>query len=92
MEVPILMHVITAQFDLQRTMDDYMPTPTWKSCANYLQRVTTILDDGYTLGQATEDDTIGRGFKTKMVVTGATGVLAPAYDALVNPHTEEVET
>ncbi len=32
-EIFVLMHVITAQFDMQRTIDDYMDTPTWRSCA-----------------------------------------------------------
>jgi len=39
-EISVLMHVITAQFDMQRTIDDYMdtpPTPTWRSCAGYLE-------------------------------------------------------
>jgi hypothetical protein len=37
-EIPVLMHVITAQFDMQRTIDDFMDTPTWRSCAGYLER------------------------------------------------------
>lgn len=45
-EIPILMHVITAQFDLVRTLDDYMETPAWKSCALYLERVSGVLEDG----------------------------------------------
>ena len=45
-EIPVLMHVITAQFDLQRTIDDYMETPSWRSCASYLSRIGSILDDG----------------------------------------------
>ena len=32
-EIPVLFHVITAQFDTQRTIDDYMETPVWRSCA-----------------------------------------------------------
>mmetsp|Transcript_40815 Transcript_40815/g.73574 ORF Transcript_40815/g.73574 Transcript_40815/m.73574 type:complete len:987 (-) Transcript_40815:491-3451(-) len=45
-EIPVLMHVITAQLDLQRTMDDYMETPMWRSCASYIERIGAILTDG----------------------------------------------
>jgi len=45
-EVPILMHVITAQFDRIRTLDDFMETESWKSCMNRLDRVANILEDG----------------------------------------------
>jgi translation initiation factor 3 subunit C len=62
-EIPILMHTITAQFDLVRTLDDYMETPVWRSCAEHLERVASVLEDGdknsskYTLGPVnTEDD------------------------------------
>ena len=47
-EVPILMHVISAQFGLQRTLDDYMETSVWKTCALYLQRMAKwLVDDDY---------------------------------------------
>ena len=93
-EIPILMHVITAQFDLQRTMDDYMPTNTWKSCANYLQRVTSVLDDGYSLGQATVDETIGNAGKNMKLASGVVNVMAAvgAEETFLNPHTNQEET
>ena len=93
-EVPILMHCITAQFDLQRTMDDYMPTPTWKACANYLFSVATHLEDGYVLGQATAEETVGKAGKNmKALASGVVGMLAVgAEEKLVNPHTQEAET
>ena len=54
-EIPVLMHVITAQFDLQRTIDDFMDTPMWRSCAAHLERVGSILQEdggseGWTIG------------------------------------------
>lgn len=59
-EVPVLMHLITAQFDLQRTIDDYMDVKDWKSCARHLTKVTEVLlkeDNGYyTLGVLNGDD------------------------------------
>jgi translation initiation factor 3 subunit C len=61
-EIPVLMHVITAQFDMQRTIDDYMETASWRSCASYLSRIGAILDDekeGWRVGALTggeEDD------------------------------------
>ena len=62
-EIPILMHVISAQFALQRTMDDYMDTQTWKACASYLERIANVLDEGYKLGvdSMDEDDLIADG-------------------------------
>lgn len=45
-EVPILMHVITAQFDLIRTLDDHMETKSWKACMAQLNRIASILEDG----------------------------------------------
>ena len=56
-EVPILMYVVSAQFGLQRTMDDFMDTATWTSCANYLQRISHVLvEEGYKLGVETIDE------------------------------------
>mmetsp|Transcript_12628 Transcript_12628/g.19117 ORF Transcript_12628/g.19117 Transcript_12628/m.19117 type:complete len:997 (+) Transcript_12628:183-3173(+) len=45
-EVPILMHVITAQFDTIRTLDDFMETASWKTCMERLNRVADVLEDG----------------------------------------------
>jgi translation initiation factor 3 subunit C len=95
-EIPILMHVITAQFDLQRTLDDYMDTKNWKSCAVYLERIASVLDDGYTLGveQVEEGDLIIQnvgttGKKMKAAAKSAEGAMAAvaADEKLVNPHT-----
>lgn len=101
-EIPILMNVITAQFDLQRTMDDYMPPKTWKVCADYLSRITDCLvDDGYKLGQATVEESdmllIGGGTgkkKMKAAAAAADGAMAAvaADEKLINPHTGEAET
>ncbi len=44
-ELPILMHTITAQFDLQRGIDDYMETAIWKKCHGYLSRIADILEE-----------------------------------------------
>jgi translation initiation factor 3 subunit C len=64
-EIPMLMHTITAQFDLVKTLDDYMETPVWKSCAEHLERVASVLEAGedeskkFCLGPAsTEDDDV----------------------------------
>merc|ERR1712176_8756 len=96
------MNVITAQFDLQRTMDDYMATKTWKACANYLSRITDFLvNDGYKLGQATVEESdmllIGGGMgkkKMKAAASAADGAMAAvaADEKLINPHTGETET
>ena len=74
-EVPILMQVISAQFGLQRTLDDYMETAEWKACALYLQRMAVVLvDDGYTLAPA---DTAA----TTTTTSGASGATADVADS-----------
>ncbi len=55
-EIPVLMQVITAQFDMQRAIDDYMETQMWRSCAGYIERIGSILDDeaeGWKIGSMT---------------------------------------
>eukprot|EP00977_Amphora_coffeiformis_P017634 scaffold5833_cov165-Amphora_coffeaeformis.AAC.8 len=97
-EIPILMSVITAQFGLQRTMDDYMDATTWKACASYLQRIADTLDDGYRLGVETLDESdliSGAGTKKmKAAAKAADGAMAAvaADEKLIDPGTGEVET
>jgi len=95
-EIPILMHVITAQFDLQRTLDDFMETKNWKSCASYLARIAAVLEEGYKLGveQVEEVDIIlanagNSGKKMKAAAKAADGAMAAvaADEKLMNPHT-----
>ena len=102
-EVPVLMHVVAAQFDLIRTLDDYMDTSTWKACAVYLNRILVLLEDGkerYTLTtMAPEEDDLMVGNMlsmgsniTQMRAAAQTGDLG-ARDAVsadvrfINPHT-----
>ena len=104
-EVPILMYVISAQFSLQRTMDDYMDTSTWRSCSTYLERISSVITDGgYKLGVETIDEAdmiLGASGSNKnnakrmkaaaLGVGGAMEAVA-ADEKLVNPHTGEPET
>ncbi len=98
-EVPILMYVISAQFGLQRTMEDFMDTLTWKACAGYLQRIADVVDEGYTLSNEAVDESdlfLSSGGHTKMkaAANAADGAMAAvaADEKLVNPHTGEAET
>jgi translation initiation factor 3 subunit C len=97
-EVPILMYVISAQFGLQRTMDDYMDATTWKACATYLQRIADVMDEDYTIGVETVDEgdmVAGAGTKKmKAAAKAADGAMAAvaADENLINPHTEQPET
>lgn len=99
-EIPILMYVIAAQFGLQRTLDDFMDTSTWKSCASYLQRVADTLDEGYVLGVETIDESdlllsAGTGLKKMKAAAMASGgamAAVAADEKLINPHTGEQET
>lgn len=100
-EIPLLMHVITAQFDMQRTIDDYMETSSWRSCASYLSRIGDILDngEGWKIGGLTggEEDlasdlmiTAAGGGKMKKAGAGfGKGAIAAlsTEEKLINPHT-----
>jgi translation initiation factor 3 subunit C len=97
-EIPIMMNVVTAQFDLQRSLDDYMPTMTWKACANYLSRIMDTLDEGYKLGKANIEEVdlmaVAGGKKMKAAAVALDGAMAAvaADEKLVNPVTGEAET
>lgn len=102
-EIPILMQVIAAQFGLLRTMDDFMDTATWKSCASYLERITDVLEEGYSLGAETVDEAgvfltnKGESLGTdrmKAAAQATDGAMAAfsADEKLINPHTGEAET
>jgi translation initiation factor 3 subunit C len=101
-EIPVLMYVISAQFGLQHTIDDYMDTPTWRACATYLERIfKVIVDDGYRLGVENVDEAdlvlgTGKGASRMKAaaLTGVEGALeaVSADEKLVNPHTGEEET
>jgi hypothetical protein len=100
-EVPILMHVATAQFDLVRTMDDFMTEPSWNSTHSYLKRIAATLDDttqNWVLGSLTAEEigdvtTVGTGGTAKMKAAAGAGPNSGAVDAvaadetLTNPHT-----
>ena len=54
-EIPVLMHLISAMFDSQRVIDDYMDLQQWRTCYRSLYRVTSLLRDskGLVLGENT---------------------------------------
>jgi translation initiation factor 3 subunit C len=95
-EVPILMYVISAQFGLQRSIDDFMDSATWRTCASYLERITGVLAEGYQLGVQTVDeaDLITKNASKIKAAASTTGAMAAfaAEQTLVNPHTGETET
>ena len=90
-EIPVLFHVITAQFDMQRNIDDFMETPMWRSCAGYIERVGEILSKGYSIGATTGEDEelandmmmstmmggkAGKGKKMKASMSGLEGAMS----------------
>lgn len=104
-EVPILMYVISAQFSLQRTMDDYMDTATWRSCSTYLERISNVIvDGGFKLGVETIDEAdmiLGagggnakrmKGMKAAAMGVGGAMAAVAADEKFINPHTSEAET
>ena len=75
-EIPVLMHVITAQFDMQRTIDDYMETPMWRSCASYIERIGEILNngEGWKIGATTgEDEELANDMMMSTMMGGKSG-------------------
>ena len=48
-EIPILMHLISAMFDANRSIDDYMDIQQWRSCYRCLSRVVTLLAENKSL-------------------------------------------
>ena len=107
-EIPILMHVVTAMFDLQRNIDDFLDTPTWNSCASYLGRIADVIDgadEKWTLGTLSAEDieeealaaaagAAGGKMKAAAGAGGAAGALdaVAADEKLFNPETGEPET
>ncbi|KAJ1423207.1 eukaryotic translation initiation factor 3 subunit 8 N-terminus-domain-containing protein, partial [Ochromonadaceae sp. CCMP2298] len=43
-EMPVLMHLISAMLDSQRSIDDYLDAHQWRTCYRSLFRVVTLLD------------------------------------------------
>jgi len=100
------MHLITAQFDLQRTIDEFMDIKSWKSCARQLNRIADVLaDEKWKLGVLSADDVandmmllnmankgnVMKSTKTGDEVQGAVDILGQE-ETLTNPHTGEAET
>ena len=48
-EIPVLMHLISAMFDSQRVIDDYMDLQQWRTCFRSLLRVTNLLTENKAL-------------------------------------------
>lgn len=96
-QIPILMHVVSAQFALQRTLDDYMDVNTWKSCAGNLDQIIQVLEDGYRFEAETVDASDMVKFKSskmKVAANASDGAMAAvaAETVFINPHTNERET
>lgn len=48
-EIPVLMHLISSMFDVNRSLDDYMDLRTWRTCRQCLMRIVTILEQNKSL-------------------------------------------
>jgi translation initiation factor 3 subunit C len=48
-EIPVLMHLISSMFDVNRTLDDYMDLRTWRTCRQCLLRIVSILEQHKSL-------------------------------------------
>jgi len=105
-EIPVLMHTITAQFDLQRGIDDFMEMSVWRSCHGHMNRVLSILesDTELRLGIVRADDdeedaedliisTLPVRSKMKRAASAGAGALEAVAedDVFINPETGEKE-
>jgi len=48
-EIPILMHLVSAMYDATRGIDDYMDVQQWRTCYRCLTRIMSLLDATKTL-------------------------------------------
>ena len=88
-EIPVLMHLINAQFDLQRNIDDYMSTEMWRSCAASIRRIATFLkkEPRFRIKLLTSDDLLDMKEQQKKDATSKL-----SSEVLIHPETGEVET
>ena len=57
-EIPVLMHLISAMFDGNRVIDEYMDLQTWRTCRQCMMRIVTLLNENQSivLGLISADD------------------------------------
>ena len=92
-EIPMLMHLVSAQFDQVRNLDDYMESTLWTSCATAVERVTTLLSENkeLTLKLMSADD-IADLRVSAAATTSAAKLKKMETELLTNPHNGEAET
>lgn len=101
-EVEILLHIISAQFDMVGSMSTHMQVPTWKSCVTNLLRLVSLLRENGHISLVRSDDLVARPEKEDLLA-GAPVTLAGSLCAFVerlddeytkslqniDPHTKE---
>jgi len=57
-EIPILMHLVSAMYDATRGIDDYMDVQQWRTCYRCLTRIMALLEAGraLSLGPMSSED------------------------------------
>jgi translation initiation factor 3 subunit C len=48
-EIPVLMHLISAMYDAHRVIDDFMVLHQWRTCFRSLMRVVNLLSEDHKL-------------------------------------------
>ena len=68
-EIPVLMHLVSAMYDAVRGIDDYMDVQQWRTCFRCLIRITSLLEShaGLTLGVLSAEDTTDLLVKAQQV-------------------------
>lgn len=63
-EIPVLMHLISSTFDVNKLIDDYLDLLNWRSSYRYLARIVRILDENKKLVLALipQEDTVDIDF------------------------------
>jgi len=59
-EIPVLMHLVSAIYDINKLIDDYLDLQTWRACHRYISRIVKLLDENksFVLSLVPTDDSL----------------------------------
>ena len=88
----MLTHLVSAQFDLQRNIDDFMAESDWRSTANSIRRIAKVLRENpkMRLSLMSADDVADMRISAEKEVKRER--LFAKDEVLIDPNTGEIET
>ena len=88
----MLTHLVSAQFDLQRNIDDFMAESDWRSTANSIRRIAKVLrgNPKMRLSLMSADDVADMRISAEKEVKRER--LFAKDEVLIDPNTGEIET